>query len=68
MLLDLRKPDINCASININYRLQLIVVSWGTSDLPDMYTQAQGPLGPRAWVYISGKITSARDTTNIYHV
>ena len=25
------------------------------SDLPDMYTQAQGPLGPRAWVYISGK-------------
>ena len=25
------------------------------SDLSDMYTQAQGPLGPRAWVYISGK-------------
>ena len=25
------------------------------SDLPDMYTQARGPLGPRAWVYISGK-------------
>ena len=25
------------------------------SDFPDMYTQARGPLGPRAWVYISGK-------------
>ena len=25
------------------------------SDLPDMYTQAQGPSGPRVWVYISGK-------------
>ena len=25
------------------------------SDLPDMYTQARGPLGPKAWVYISGK-------------
>ena len=25
------------------------------SDLPDMYTQARGPLGPRAWVCISGK-------------
>ena len=25
------------------------------SDLPDMYTQARGPSGLRAWVYISGK-------------
>ena len=25
------------------------------SDLPDMYTHALGPPGPRAWVYISGK-------------
>ena len=24
----------------------------GTSDLPDMYTQARGPLGPRARGYI----------------
>ena len=24
-------------------------------DLPDMYTHALGPNGPRAWVYISGK-------------
>ena len=24
-------------------------------DLPDMYTRALGPNGPRAWVYISGK-------------
>ena len=25
------------------------------SDLPDMYTHALRPDGPRAWVYISGK-------------
>ena len=25
----------------------------GTSDLPDMYTQARGPLGPRVGVYIT---------------
>ena len=24
-------------------------------DLPDMYTHALGPNGPRTWVYISGK-------------
>ena len=28
----------------------------GLSDLRDMYTQAQGPSGPRTWVYISGKL------------
>ena len=38
-----------------------------TNDLPDMYTQARGPLGLWAWVYISGQITSARDATNMYH-
>ena len=45
------------------------------SDLPDMYTQARGPLGPRAWVQRPSslgvhirQITRARDTTDMYHV
>ena len=40
----------------------------GTSDLPNMHTQARGPLGLRVQVYISGQITSAHGTTNICHI
>ena len=41
--------DLRCESVTYNSCIMY------PSDLPDMYTQAQGPLGPRAWVYISGK-------------
>ena len=37
----------------------------GKSDLPDMYTQARGH-SLRAWVHIR-QITSAHDTTDMYH-
>ena len=35
-----------------------------TRDLPNMYTHALGPNGPRAWVYISGKSLVMDDTRN----
>jgi len=46
-----RSREVMC---NITIKFFLIVVHiMGTSDLPDMYTQARGLLGPRTQVYVN---------------